>query len=115
MTKEEIYDKIRQWEMDHGESFFDYFSGNTNVATYIGFLLGKGHSDFVNRLLEDEGSPMGKSLLFLDMNEAGEVFPEYDEEKFSEENYEKNLRLCAEFISLTDVYQKRFEEFLTEN
>jgi hypothetical protein len=86
------------------------------VATYIGFLLGKGHSDFVNRLLDGEKDPIhGRSLLYMDMNEAGEVFPEYDEEKFSEENYEKNLRLFAEFISLTSVYQERFKEFLTEN
>lgn len=54
MTKEELFDKIQNWEIDHSESFNDYFShDNIRDSSWAFWLLGKGFNNHAHIIMDE--------------------------------------------------------------
>jgi hypothetical protein len=117
MTKEELVEKIRNWESEAGESFTDYFMhDHVKTLSWAFWLLGKGYTE--HALVIIRGLEKGET--YFDQEELFEIYPEYEglngygDPKYSNENYEKNVAVWAEFLVATDVYQKRVNKFFEE-
>lgn len=110
MTKKEVYKKIKQWEIDHGESIVDEFQQGPSEIMYLGFLLGKGYSDFANPFIDELDSPTNRVCI----NRVVEVFNDDTEidPKAWHRNYKRSMMLYAEFISCSTLYTERFKQFL---
>lgn len=104
MTKEELYDKITDWEAGAGESFNDYFSHDSiKDSSWAFWLLGKGFINSANLIIDEILS----SNTCIDQELLYNIYPVYDaNDNFIEENYEKNLMLIAEFLVSTSFYLK---------
>jgi len=109
MTKEELFDKITDWETDAGESFNDYFShDHIKDSSWAFWLLGKGFNDHANEIINQILA--GKTC--IDQEILYNIFPVYDEnEKFIYENYDKNLMLLSEFLVSSPYYLKMVTEW----
>ena len=106
----ELFDKIKDWESEAGESFIDYFAhDNIKESSYAFWLLGKGHNSFANYIIT---SIINDQHYFLSQAEIFEVFPQYDERgNFNNDNYNKNLMLVAEFLVSTPYYLNLIEDW----
>lgn len=104
MTKEELFDKITDWEADAGESFNDYFSHDSiKDSSWAFWLLGKGFTDHANEIINQILS----QTTCIDQAVLYDIFPIRDEnDNFIFENYEKNLMLISEFLVSTSFYLK---------
>ena len=104
MTKEELFDKITDWEGEVGESFNDYFSHDSiKDSSWAFWLLGKGFHDHANEIINQ----ILTEKMCIDQSVLYDIFPVYDDEdKFIEKNYEKNLMLISEFLVSTPFYLK---------
>lgn len=118
MTKEEIFKLIREWEMNAGESFTDYFGSDMNELTFMTWCFGKG---YINR---EQYNLWVKNMHTLEGNDANYyVYNGYGEDvpwavissDWNEEDFEKAYMVLAEFISEIDAYQIRLKKFLEEN
>jgi len=114
-----VYDKIRFFECEAGESFFDYFAHDRiNDNSWAFFLLGKCHKEVSDRIIKeilDDNKCIDQDVLY-------DVKPEYiDNPKTSggydyiEENMEFNRFIMAEFLIGTDHYLNMFTEWYSEN
>jgi hypothetical protein len=116
-TKKKLIKSIRDWEVDAGESFKDYFlHDNVKALSWSFWLLGKGFTEHALQLINkiDEGKT------YFDQEELFDIYPEYtyDEvgnETWSDENYDKNVEIWAEFLIATKSYQKRVISFFKDN
>jgi hypothetical protein len=105
MTKEEIFEKISEWEEENGEDFLDYFSGSMNEYNFMFWCVGKG---------------LISSKQFEFFERDWKSSPDYlvGDEKYSvidaveKEDYDKANMILAEFFSLSATYQKRLRNFL---
>lgn len=117
MNKEELVKRIQEWEGDHGESFTDYFMHDSVKALSWSFwLLGKGFTEHALNIIR--GIENGKT--YFDQEELFSIYPEYEyseegNSSWSEENYDKNVEIWAEFLVATDSYQERVNRFFKEN
>lgn len=114
MTKQELTEKIGKWEHSAGESFTDYFMhDNVKDNSWAFWLLGKGFTEKANEII-DEILAGNKCI---DQEVLYEIYPVYNDEdnNFSEDNYDKNMDLWAEFLSATPFYLNKVTEFLKEN
>lgn len=106
-----MVEAIRGWEMDAGEGFTDYFLDNWAFGSWAYWLLGKGHTEWANNLINK--NERGESV---DQGEKFEFFDPYlDDEngvKWCEETYLKNVRVWAEFLTESDQYYRRVNEFI---
>jgi spore coat polysaccharide biosynthesis predicted glycosyltransferase SpsG len=113
-SKEEIIELINWFEQEWGESFNDYFSHDriSNVV-WASWLLGKGHIEHANNLLNQMKD---NTSVYIGQEELYEIYPEYiyePNETWMKENYEKNTEIMAEFLSSSDIYQDKFDKFIT--
>lgn len=111
----QIADKIIAWEHDAGESFTDYFMhGSVRDVSWAFWLVGKGFTERGNEILNLVNS--GETC--LDQELLYDIHPSYEytekTETWNQDNYNKNVLLWAEFLISTDIYKKRFEDFLVE-
>lgn len=115
--KLELVDKITSWEAQAGESFNDYFSDDSiKLSSWAFWLLGKGYDEIalelIDLILSDD------PLIFLkNRDDNFEVYPNYVNDQFSEENYLKNFDILAEFLLASPYYTVMVENFfnLEEN
>lgn len=114
MTPLELVEKIRDWEMDAGEGFYDYFAHDrvSNVS-WAFWLIGKGFNEHGIAILEEHNKE-GNTTNYVGQEELYEIYPTYNGEKWSEENHEKNLLLMAEFLLATPIYTKRLTDWFEE-
>ncbi len=115
-TKEELVERIKNWEVEAGESFKDYFMHDMVKALSWSFwLLGKGFTE--HALVIIRGIEKGKT--YFDQEDLFDIYPEYegvgDDPHWSQENYNKNVEIWAEFLVATDSYQERVNNFFEEN
>ena len=118
-TKEQLVEKITEWEQGADESFTDYFMhDNVKNLSWAFWLLGKCYTE--NALVIIRGLEEGET--YFDQETLFEIYPEYtyDEEKdespvWQEGSYEKNIEIWAEFLVATDSYQERVFKFFKEN
>lgn len=111
-TADEMYSDIRGYEIEHGESFLDHFDGDFGQPSFMFWCLGKGYIDaykFDKWYEENERqwSCIGCELIYGD--EEYSIVKELDD---WEAPYEKAMRILAEFLVSTTVYQERVKEFL---
>jgi hypothetical protein len=103
-----MFDDIRNWEIEAGEDFCDYFESNINEVNFIFWCLGKGY------LTEEQVNIWNRRKLSTSFTEilcSEEEFSVIQED--GDEEYDKAYRILAEFLSSTDEYQKRVDEFLS--
>jgi hypothetical protein len=125
MEIKDFVEKIRNWEHEHGESFYDYFAHDriSNVS-WAFWLIGKGYKEHGNAILEEHNKE-GNTTHYVGQEELYNIYPEYvgrnqyGDPDFSDENYEKNLAIMAEFLVDTPIYTKRvmdwFKQYDEEN
>lgn len=118
MIKEELVEKIRDWECEAGESFTDYFMHDrVKTLSWAFWLLGKGYTE--HALVIIRGLEAGET--YFDQEELFHIYPEYEgvnehgDPQYCDENYDKNVEIWAEFLVATDAYQKRVQEFFENN
>lgn len=116
-TKEKLIKIIKDWEVDAGESFKDYFlHDNVKALSWSFWLLGKGFAEHALQLI----NKIEKGETYFDQEELFDIYPEYVGEnkhgdpKWSEENYNKNIEIWAEFLIATNSYQKRVISFFKD-
>lgn len=119
ITKELVVDKIREWEMDAGESFFDNGLININPLTFMTWCYGKGYLTYeqYNNWTLDFSSNKLKAIdenyyIYNQEGEYGAQFAVVISEEYNDEDYEKALLIFGEFVEGNIVYQARFKEFL---
>jgi hypothetical protein len=108
-----MVEAIRGWEMDAGEGFDDYFMATWPAGSWFYFLLGKGHTEWANKLINDYESKghVCQEEQFIGFN----CYPEAtitSDGPWSEEQYLKNVRVWAEFLTESDQYYRRVNEFI---
>lgn len=111
-TKEQMYKDIRNWEMDAGESFLDYFGSNLNESNLLFWAMGRGYIDEEGfKAWEKDKYSSGDSIIYGE--EPYSIVKESDEDK-DEDGYEKAMKILAEFLASSDTYQKRVGHFLSD-
>lgn len=108
-TKEQMYNDIRAWEMDAGEDFLDYFDGSLNEWNLMFWALGKGYiTEEQIQSYEKETIP---STSFLLGDEDYSIVNEGQYNDF-DDALEEAYMILADFLTSTDTYQKRVDNFL---
>jgi hypothetical protein len=103
---------IRHFELDVGEGFADYFMASWPVGSWFYFLLGKGHTEWANELINDYEKDG-----YVCQEKQFEWFDAYcgeGESGWDEDIYLKNVRVWAEFLVESDQYYRRVNEFFAE-
>lgn len=113
MTITQLKEKILAWEIEHGESFVDYFAHDqVSVVSWGFWLIGKGFSEEGNEIISDFLSDLAKGGQgYVEQGIMFDVYPEYDGEDYSDENHEKNMELLATFLLATPFYKELTSEF----
>lgn len=117
---ENVVNKIRDWELDAGEGFCDYF---LDSYSYCGrwkeFLLSKGYDDLVAKIEADvyvlrDGTRFESTDQELKFEPHSRAH-ENEGGDWDEDIYRKDVALWAEFILLHEDIYTEFNEFLEEN
>lgn len=101
---------IRNFEMEAGEGFTDYFLDNYPLGSWAYWLLGKGHTEWANTIIN-----LNEEKKYVDQDVKFEWFnPYYNEGEsgWCEETYLKNVRVWAEFLVESDQYYRRVNTFI---
>jgi hypothetical protein len=104
-----MIEAIRNWELEAGEGFTDYFLDNWAFGSWAYWLLGKGHTEWANTLIN--ANEMEK---YIDQDAKFMWFDDYVNGEWSEELYLKNVRVWAEFLVESDQYFRRVNKFFDE-
>jgi hypothetical protein len=108
-TVDAMVEAIRNWEMDAGEGFTDYFMDNWPVGSWAYWLLGKGHTQWANNIIN-----LYEKKQYVDQDTKFEWFDTYQEGDWNEDVYLRNVRVWAEFLVESDQYFRRVNEFFDE-
>lgn len=109
-TKEQMYTDIRDWEMDAGEDFLDYFGANMNEFNFMFWCLGKGYINEEQLQTYELKKYTGTEYLLGD--ETYSVVR--DDEGDYDDCLEKAYKILADFLTSTTTYQIRVDEFLRD-
>lgn len=118
-TVAQMVDEIRDWEMDAGESFTDYFLDRYSYCgTWLEFLESKGYHDLAQEI-RDDGYILsnGEKLSCTDQQlkfEPHNTAHENAGGQWDEDEYRKDVALWAEFILADAAILKDYEEFMKE-
>lgn len=113
-TPEQMYQDIRNWEMDAGESFLDYFSSRLNVANLLFWAMGKGYIDedgFKEWERNDDSYISSDDIIFGIYPFS--IIKLEDGDSWNEDGYERAMKVLAEFLASSKTYQKRVDNFLS--
>lgn len=112
MNNQELFEKIVAWEFEAGESFIDHFmDDNVKPVSWAFWLLGKGYKEHANKLIN-----MIQAQERPDQHELFEMHTyELGPDNFDGDLYEKDLLICAEFLTDSERYLKAIEEWFKEN
>jgi hypothetical protein len=108
-TVDAMVEAIRNWEMDAGEGFTDYFMDNWPVGSWAYWLLGKGYTEWANNIIN-----LYEKKQYVSQDTKFEWFDTYQEGDWNEEVYLRNVRVWAEFLVESDQYFRRVNEFFDE-
>lgn len=134
MTTEELADRISDWEMDHGESFTDYFMhDNIDDKEWGEWLITKGFKERGEAIIEVyDAHAAANEFCCQDQAFLYQVhqFPNYevsmgwkgiieygviwDCDFETDENMDKEFLLWAEFLLSAPKYTEAVEEFLND-
>ncbi|MFQ3543474.1 hypothetical protein Q7A53_05260 [Halobacillus rhizosphaerae] len=120
LNKDDIYKVIINWQMEMGEDFLDYFESNLTIPSYMFWCLGKGYLS-KERFNEWEKQ---KSLGNFESDSAmSVVYNHYDNDNgfavvhsddWEEEKEKEAYMILAEFISESNTYKTRLNDFLRD-
>lgn len=107
--------KLRNWEMDAGESFVDYFmDGRVNEINWAFWLLGKGHTATATFIINSKAD----GVKYLDQTEKFHVHynddVSWDDWDAADAIYFKDFLIWAEFLLASKVYTDRINEWFSE-
>lgn len=121
ITKEFVHQKIREYEIEAGESFFDG-AFTVHPLTFMSWCLGRGHitpsqyDDWTDAYRSNELEGIDENyFIYNSQGKYGASFAPVVVDDWSEESQEKADLILGEFISESRVYRYRFIEFLKEN
>jgi len=121
MTKEQIIEKITEWESEHGESFVDRFNADINARTYMPWCLGRRYitpKQFDQWVIAYGNNEIEANdpnyFVYNEYNDEDVPFAVVISEEWNEADQNKAYLILAEFISEIAVYIGRLEEFLSE-
>jgi hypothetical protein len=109
-----LHEMIKSWEMDMGESFTDYFMhDHVNDKSWAFWLLGKGFKEHANHIIDEILA--GETC--IDQEVLYHIYPEYEEGdgNWLEESCDKNSLIWSEFLTDTEFYLIKINEFLNED
>lgn len=111
-TVDAMVTAIRDFELDAGEGFCDYFLDNWPVGSWAYWLLGKGHTEWANAIINknEEKQYVDQDLKF-EWFDSHILSNEYGDNQWCEDTYLKNVRVWAEFLVESDQYFRRVNEF----
>jgi hypothetical protein len=118
-TIQELIEEIRDWEMEAGESYCDYFFDRYSYdGRWMAFLESKEFHAVVDEIKEDvyictDGTVLGCT----DQQLKFEPYSTWHEEKggkWDEDVYRKDVALWAEFLLLHDDIYQDHKGFLVE-
>lgn len=131
MTKEELTQKIKDWESDAGESFVDYFMHGINDKDWGLFLINRGFEERGEAIINSyDAHEKAKEFCCQDQNFLYSIhsYPEftedsnwngvlsyecvYDDETATDENYDEDVELWVEFL-INSNYLEKVTKFLT--
>lgn len=117
---ENVVNQIREWELDAGEGFCDYFLDTYSYGgEWLHFLATKGYHDLVEEIKADVYvCNDGTVLHCTDQQLKFEPYSSAHEENngnWDEDVYRQDVALWAEFILMHEDIYKEFNEFLEEN
>ncbi len=114
---QELVEQIRNFEIEAGESFTDYFMHDRVKALSWSFwLLGKGYKEHALNIIKG----LEKGETYFDQEVLFDIYPEYiyEEEnnnhKWDETAHDKNVEIWAEFLLATPSYVERVNEFFNK-
>lgn len=120
ITKELVHQKIREYEMEAGESFFDGAFA-VKPLTFMSWCLGRKYitpeqyDDWLVAYINDDLEGTDENyFIYNSQGEYGASFAPVVVEEWSEESQEKADLILGEFISESKVYRNRFREFMIE-
>lgn len=118
MDKQEIFNKMIEFECEAGEDFFDQ-GFDLHPLTFMSWCLGRGY------LTPEQYNLWAYDYRFDKLSSAHEPndfvydsdcldvpYALFSESEWTEEGREKAYLIVAEFISEITVYQERLVEFL---
>lgn len=108
--------KILQWSESNYERFSDEYNRYYNLALWIGFIAGKGHTERANQIRKEHNDwiDLIKGVPITGDNDDSfdypdEVLKEFVGDEYIEANFIYNMKLFEEF--LITFYLKEFLEF----
>jgi len=116
MTKQEVVQKIEEWEFDNGESFNDYFSHDSIDATHWAEFLSKhGHDVVSKQILEECAS--NKNGWCMDQQLMFELYPLHDEDGnwIEGSNDTLNKTVLVDYFFENEDLLESAKNFLNEN
>lgn len=118
ITKELVHAKIREYEMEAGESFFDG-AFTVNPLTFMSWCLGRGYitpeqyDDWSNAYSKNDLEGIDENyFIYNNQGEHGASFAPVVADNWSEESQEKADLILGEFICESKVYRLRFNKFM---
>jgi hypothetical protein len=112
---ESMIKAIRDWELEAGESFTDYFLDNYALGSWAYFLIGTGeYADWGNTIIKVKNETVGG---YVDQDVKFEWFDPYCNEGlpgWCEETYLKNVKVWAMFLIASDEYYERVNNFIDQ-
>lgn len=108
-TKDQMYDDIRNWEMEAGEDFLDYFGSSLNGFNFLFWCLGKGYITESQLHYYEKNNDFDSEFLY-----GTEKYSIIKETEEYDEGLKKAYRILAEFFSSSVTYQRRVDLFLKD-
>ncbi|MGG1147052.1 hypothetical protein [Bacillus wiedmannii] len=116
MEKQEIFDKIVEWECEAGEGFLDHFDGYLRANIFMFWCMGRRYINKENfALWEAEWRKSKLEAECANYYVCSEDTPYAivkTGDDYVEEDWHKAYMIVAEFISESPTYIRRFKEFL---
>jgi hypothetical protein len=115
---DELANRIRNWEIDIGESFCDYFT-NINAPSFMFWCLGRGYLTKEKFNMWEESFSTNKHgkaddfncFLYNEHNDPDAQFAVVISEDWNEHSSFVAFRIFAEFCLGSTIYMKRLEDF----
>lgn len=115
MTPEDVYETLKDWELDHGEDLFDQ-GFDLNERTFMPWCLGKGYitSEKFNLWVKNINSLEAcdaNYYLYSSRDESDVAWAVVTSDEWNEADLDKAYRIVSEFISEIAQYTERLKEF----
>lgn len=120
ITKELVHEKIREYELEAGESFFDG-AFTVHPLTFMSWCLGRKHitpeqyDDWTKAYIANDLEGIDENyFIYNSQGKYGASFAPVVVDDWTEESQEKADLILGEFICESKTYRNRFRKFMEE-